>query len=430
MFFIAEGGIMVKKETICIHGGYNPKSGEPRVLPIAQSTTYQYGDPDYLADIFDLKAEGHMYTRISNPTVAALEEKISLLEGGVGALAVSSGQSATLLSLLNICSNDQHIIAASNLYGGTTTLLSTTLKKMGIEVSFIDQSLEIEELLKYAKPHTRAIFAETISNPGTEVLDIKKMSKLAKKIDVPLIIDNTIATPYLCNPFEYGANIIIHSASKYLDGHAISLGGVIVDGGNFNWDNGKFTELTEPDPSYHGIRYVETFKEQAYIVKARMQLLRDMGNNMSPFNAFLTNLGIETLPLRMKKHSENALALAQFLESHPKVAWVSYPGLKSHKSYELAKDYLPLGASGLLTFGVKGGREEAGEFIRNIDLVSLVVHLGDVRTLVLHPATTTHRQLSDEELKVAGIGPEMIRVSVGIENIQDIIGDFEKALDG
>ncbi len=418
----------MKKETICIHGGYSPKSGEPRVLPIVQSTTYQYGDPDYLADIFDLKATGHMYTRISNPTIEALEKKISLLEGGVGALAVSSGQSATLLSLLNICSNGQHIIAASSLYGGTMTLLSTTFKKVGIEVDFVDQSLGVEEFLKYVKPDTRAVFAETISNPGTEVLDIKKMSELAKKIDVPLIIDNTIATPYLCNPFEYGANIITHSTSKYLDGHAISLGGAIVDGGNFNWDNGKFPELTEPDPSYHGISYTETFKEQAYIVKARMQLLRDLGNTMSPFNAFLTNLGMETLVLRMKKHSENALALARFLESHPKVAWVSYPGLESHRDHELAKQYLPLGASGLLTFGVKGGREEAGEFIRNIDLVSLVVHLGDVRTLVLHPATTTHRQLTDEELNAAGIGPEMIRVSVGIENIEDIIEDFRRAL--
>lgn len=418
----------MKKETICIHGGYSPKSGEPRVLPIVQSTTYQYGDPDYLADIFDLKATGHMYTRISNPTIEALEKKISLLEGGVGALAVSSGQSATLLSLLNICSNGQHIIAASSLYGGTMTLLSTTFKKMGIEVDFVDQSLGIEEFLKYAKPNTRAVFAETISNPGTEVLDIKKMSKFAKKIDVPLIIDNTIATPYLCSPFEYGANIITHSTSKYLDGHAISLGGAIVDGGNFNWDNGKFPELAEPDPSYHGISYTETFKEQAYIVKARMQLLRDLGNTMSPFNAFLTNLGMETLVLRMKKHSENALALARFLESHPKVAWVSYPGLESHRDHELAKQYLPLGTSGLLTFGVKGGREGAGEFIRNIDLASLVVHLGDVRTLVLHPATTTHRQLTDEELNAAGIGPEMIRVSVGIENIEDIIEDFRRAL--
>ena len=397
-------------------------------MPIVQSTTYQYGDPDYLADIFDLKATGHMYTRISNPTIEALEKKISLLEGGVGALAVSSGQSATLISLLNICSNGQHIIAASSLYGGTMTLLSTTFKKIGIEVDFVDQSLGIEEFLKYAKSNTRAVFAETISNPGTEVLDIKKMSEFAKKIDVPLIIDNTIATPYLFNPFEYGANIITHSTSKYLDGHAISLGGAIVDGGNFNWDNGKFPELAEPDPSYHGISYTETFKEQAYIVKARMQLLRDLGNTMSPFNAFLTNLGMETLVLRMKKHSENALALARFLESHPKVAWVSYPGLESHRDHELAKQYLPLGASGLLTFGVKGGREGAGEFIRNIDLASLVVHLGDVRTLVLHPATTTHRQLTDEELNAAGIGPEMIRVSVGIENIEDIIEDFRGAL--
>lgn len=418
----------MKKETICIHGGYDPQSGDPRVLPIFQSTTYQYNDPDFLANLFDLKAEGHMYSRISNPTLEAMEGKIALLEGGVGALALSSGQSATLIALLNICSSGQHILATSNLYGGTVTLLSSTFKKLGIEVDFVDQDLELEELLKYAKPNTRAVFAETLSNPGMNVLDFEKMSALAKEIDVPLIIDNTVPTPYLCNPFDHGANIVVHSASKYLDGHAISLGGVIVDGGNFNWDNGKFPELTEPDPSYHGIRYVETFKDQAYIVKARVQLLRDMGNTMSPFNAFLINLGMETLPLRMRQHSENALALAEFLESHPKVDWVAYPALKNNKNYDLAQKYLPLGSSGLLTFGVKGGREAAAEFIKKVDLVSLVVHLGDVRTTVLHPATTTHRQLSDEELVAAGVGPDMVRVSVGIENIDDIIEDFRRAL--
>lgn len=418
----------MKKETICIHGGYQPESGETRVLPIFQSTTYQYKDPQFLADLFDLKVPGHMYSRISNPTLEALEGKIAQLEGGVGALALSSGQSATLIALLNICSSGQHILATSNLYGGTVTLLSSTFKKLGIEVTFIDQELELEELLKYAKPNTRAVFAETISNPGMNVLDFEKMSALAREIDVPLIVDNTLPTPYLCNPFDHGAHIVVHSASKYLDGHAISLGGVIVDGGNFNWDNGKYPELTEPDPSYHGIRYTESFKDQAYIVKARVQLLRDMGNTMSPFNAFLINLGMETLPLRMKQHSDNALALAKFLQAHPRVEWVSYPGLEDNKNYDLCKKYLPLGASGLLTFGVKGGREGAANFIKNVDLVSLVIHLGDVRTTVLHPATTTHRQLSDEELVAAGVSPDMVRVSVGIENIDDIIGDFEKAL--
>lgn len=419
----------MKKDTLCIHGGYEAQSGEPRVLPIVQSTTYQYKDPDFLADLFDLKAPGHMYTRISNPTAEAFETKVNALEGGVGALSLASGQSATLIAILNICSSGQHIIAASDLYGGTVTLLSSTLKKMGIEVTFVDQTLSLDELLKFARPTTRAVFAETVSNPGMRVLDFEKISALAQKLEVPLIIDNTVPTPYLCNPFKYGANIIVHSSSKYLDGHAISLGGVIVDGGNFNWNNGKFPELVEPDPTYHGISYVETFKDQAFIVKARVQLLRDMGNAISPFNAFLTHLGMETLHLRMIRHSENALAVAKFLESHPKVAWVSYPLLENDKNYELAKKYLPLGASGLLTFGVKGGRDEAAEFIKNIDLVSLVIHLGDVRSCVLHPATTTHRQLSDAELVAAGVGPDMIRFSVGIEDANDIISDIKRALD-
>ncbi|MEY8416131.1 O-acetylhomoserine aminocarboxypropyltransferase/cysteine synthase family protein [Tissierella praeacuta] len=418
----------MKKETICVHGGYNPRSGEPRVFPIIQSTTYKYEDPDYLADLFDLKQEGHMYSRISNPTVAALEEKVNILEGGVGALAVSSGQSATLIAILNICKSGDHILASSNIYGGTFTLLSVTLKKLGIDVTFVNQNLELEELIKYVRPNTRAIFAETISNPSPQVLDFKKFSNLAKKVDLPLIIDNTFPTPYLCTPFEYGANIIIHSATKYLDGHATSVGGVIVDGGNYNWDNGKFKELTEPDPAYHGIQYVKEFKEKAYITKARVQLLRDLGNCLSPFNAFLINLGIETLHLRIKRHSDNALALAKYLEFHPKISWVNYPKLESNNNYKLAEKYLPLGASGILAFGIKGGKEAAKEFIKNIKLTGLVIHLGEVRTSILHPATTTHRQLSDEELELAGISGDMIRVSVGIENIEDIIKDFETAL--
>lgn len=418
----------MKKETICVQGGYNPKSGEPRVLPIIQSTTYKYEDPDYLADLFDLKQEGHMYSRISNPTVSALEDKVSQLEGGVGALAVASGQSATLIAILNICKSGDHVLASSRVYGGTFTLLSVTLKKLGIDTTFVDQDLEIEELAKYLRPETKAIFAETISNPSPRVLDFEKFSSLARKVDLPLIIDNTFPTPYLCNPFEYGANIIVHSATKYLDGHATSVGGIIVDGGNYNWDNGKFKELTEPDLAYHGIQYVKEFKEKAYITKARVQLLRDFGNCLSPFNAFLINLGIETLHLRIKRHSENALALAKYLESHPKVSWVNYPKLESNNSHKLAEKYLPLGASGILAFGIKGGREAAKEFIKNIKLTGLVIHLGEVRTSILHPATTTHRQLSNKELEIAGIGEEMIRVSVGIENIEDIIEDFEVAL--
>ncbi len=418
----------MKKETICVHGGYNPKSGEPRVLPIVQSTTYSYKDPEYLADLFDLKQEGHMYSRISNPTISALEEKVSQLEGGVGALAVASGQSATLIAILNICKSGDHILASSNLYGGTITLLSVTLKKFGISISFIDQDSSLEELIKHVRPETKAIFAETISNPSPKVLDLEKFSLFAKEVDLPLIIDNTFPTPFLCNPFEYGANIVVHSATKYLDGHATSIGGIIVDGGNYNWDNGKFKELTEPDLSYHGIRYVKEFQERAYITKARVQLLRDLGNCLSPLNAFLINLGIETLHLRMARHSENALTLAKYLELHPKVSWVNYPKLESNESYKLAEKYLPLGASGILAFGIKGGRKAAEEFLKNIQLTGLVVHLGEVRTSVLHPATTTHRQLSDEELRLAGIGEDMIRVSVGIENIEDILEDFELAL--
>lgn len=418
----------MRKETICVQGGYNPKQGEPRVLPIIQSTTYKYDDPEYLADLFDLKQEGHMYSRISNPTVSALEEKISELEGGVGALAVASGQSATLTAILNICASGEHVLASSNIYGGTYTLLSNTLKKLGIDSTFVDPNLDVEELVKYVEPRTKAIFAESISNPSPKVLDFKKFSDLANKVDLPLIIDNTFATPYLCNPFEHGANIIVHSATKYLDGHATSIGGLIVDGGNYNWDKGKFKELTEPDLAYHGIQYVKEFKEKAYITKARVQLLRDIGNCISPFNAFLINLGTETLHLRMKQHSENALALAEYLEKHPKIDWVIYPGLESSKDYKLSKEYLPIGSSGILAFGIKGGREEAKEFIKNIKLANLVVHLGDARTSVLHPATTTHRQLSDKELKLAGIGADMIRVSVGIENIEDILEDFHIAL--
>lgn len=418
----------MKKETICVQGGYHPKSGEPRVLPIVQSTTYMYDNPSHLTDLFDLKAEGHMYSRISNPTVSALEEKITALEKGVGALALASGQSATLVAILNICKSGDHIIASSNLYGGSYNLLGITLKTFGIDTTFIDQDLDLEDLLKFSRPETKLIFAETISNPTLKLIDFEKFSAFAKALDLPLFIDNTFPTPYLCNPFDHGANIIIHSATKYLDGHAISVGGIIVDGGNYNWDNNTFKNLTEADPSYHGIKYVEKFKEKAFITKARVQLLRDLGNCISPFNAFLINLGTETLHLRMIKHSENALQLAQFLEAHPKIEWVNYPKLKSNNSYPLGEKYLKLGGSGILTFGIKDGLEGAKKFINKIKLTSLVIHLGDVRSSVLHPATTTHRQLSNEALTAAGIAENMIRVSVGIENIDDLIDDFKAAL--
>lgn len=417
-----------KQGTICVQGGYTPKAGEPRVLPIYQSTTYKYDDPDVLADIFDLKKEGHIYSRISNPTVAAFEQKINQLEGGVGALATSSGQAATTIAILNICKQNQHVLALSTLYGGTYTLLSSTLKKYGIEVTFVEPTLNLDEILSYAKPNTRALFAETIGNPALNVLDFKKYSKVAKTLDVPLIVDNTFPTPYLCRPFEHGANIVIHSATKYIDGHANNVGGVIVDGGNFNWDNGNYPELTEPDQSYHGIKYYEEFKEKAYITKARAQLLRDFGCVLSPFNSFMLNVGLETLHLRMERHSTNALKLAGFLKDHEKVSWVNYPKLKDHPDYKLSQKYLPLGGSGILTFGIKGGAEAAKKFITKLELVNLVVHVGDNRTSVLHPATTTHRQLKAGELEKSGVTEDMIRVSVGIEDISDIIADFDRAL--
>ncbi|HCL4547122.1 O-acetylhomoserine aminocarboxypropyltransferase/cysteine synthase [Clostridium botulinum] len=415
-------------ETICIQGGYTPKSGEPRILPIIQSTTYKYDDPDKVANLFDLKEEGHMYTRISNPTVAAFEEKIAQLEGGVGAVAVSSGQSATTLAILNICSAGDHILASSNLYGGTFTLISSTLKKLGIETTFVSPEASEEEILKLAKDNTKMVLGETIGNPSVNILDFHKFSNVAKKIEVPFLVDNTLMTPYLCKPFEYGANIVIHSATKYIDGHATSVGGVVIDGGNFNWRNGKFPSLVDKDPTYHGISYTEEFKNLAYITKLRVNLLRDLGTCLSPFNAFLFNLGLETLHLRMERHSENALKLAQFLQEHDKITWVKYPLLKGDKSYENAKKYLNSGASGMLTFGIKGGTDQAKEFIKSLKLASLVIHIGDARTSVLHPSSTTHRQLSYEEQIASGVTEDLIRVSVGIEYIGDIIKDFKEAL--
>ncbi|MBY6830215.1 O-acetylhomoserine aminocarboxypropyltransferase/cysteine synthase family protein [Clostridium botulinum] len=415
-------------ETICIQGGYIPKSGEPRILPIIQSTTYKYDDPDKVANLFDLKEEGHMYTRISNPTVAAFEEKIAQLEGGVGAVAVSSGQSATTLAVLNICSAGDHILASSNLYGGTFTLISSTLKKLGIETTFVSPEASEEEILKLAKDNTKMVLGETIGNPSVNILDFHKFSNVARKIEVPFLVDNTLMTPYLCKPFEYGANIVIHSATKYIDGHATSVGGVVIDGGNFNWRNGKFPSLVDKDPTYHGISYTKEFKNLAYITKLRVNLLRDLGTCLSPFNAFLFNLGLETLHLRMERHSENALKLAQFLQEHDKITWVKYPLLKGDKSYKNAKKYLNSGASGMLTFGIKGGTDHAKEFIKSLKLASLVIHIGDARTSVLHPSSTTHRQLSYEEQIASGVTEDLIRVSVGIEYIGDIIKDFKKAL--
>ena len=416
------------KGTIGIHGGYSPKSGEPRVLPIYQSATYKYDDPDTLEALFALKAEGHLYSRISNPTVGALEDKYTKLEGGVGAVATASGQSAILYAVLNLCKAGDHIISVTSLYGGTVNLFNVHLKNLGIEVSFVEPDASEEEILSLAKENTKAIYGETIGNPGLNILDFDKFSSVAKKIQVPLIIDNTVATPYHCNPFEHGANIVVHSTTKYSEGHAQTIGGIVVDGGNFDWTNGKFNGFTTPDPSYHGLKYVESFGQAAYIVKLRVTLLRDLGACMSPFNAYLTNLGLETLHLRMERHSKNALEIAQWLTTEEKVSWVNYPLLEGSKYYDLAKKYLKGGASGLLTFGVKGGIENAKEFSRGLNVIALAVTLGDARSCLLHPATTSHSQLNEEELLASGVTPDLLRLSVGIEDAKDLINDISEAL--
>ena len=414
--------------TIAVQGGYKPNPGEPRVLPIFQSTSYQQGDPDHVAKLFGLEAEGHLYTRISNPTIAAYEEKYAALQGGVAAVATSSGQAAIFYAIANIAKAGDHIISTSALYGGTFNLFNINLRKFGIDVTFVDPEASEEEILALARESTKAIYGEIIGNPGLNILDLDKFSRVAKKIGVPLIVDNTVPSPYLCNPFEFGANVVVHSTTKYSDGHAVAVGGIIVDGGNFDWSNGKFPEFTEPDSSYHGIKYIEAFGKAAYAVKARVTLLRDLGAAPSPFNAFLTNLGLETLHLRMERHSLNALKLAEFLGTHPKVAWVNYPYLEGNSQYERAQKYLKGGASGVLTFGIKGGLEEGKKLIKNLEIASLVVNLGDARTYILHPASTTHAQLSEEEQKASGVSPDLLRISVGIEDTEDLIRDFEQAL--
>ncbi|HHX59732.1 MAG TPA: O-acetylhomoserine aminocarboxypropyltransferase/cysteine synthase [Epulopiscium sp.] len=415
-------------ETKMIQGGYEPENGEPRVLPIVQSTTYKYDSTDHVAKLFDLAVPGHMYSRISNPTVEALESKMAALEGGVAALCTSSGQSASMVSVLNLCEAGDHFIALNSIYGGTYNLFAVTLKKMGVSVTFIDADASPEEIKAAIQKNTKVIFGETITNPSLKVMDIEKFAKVAHENGIPLIVDNTFPTPYLCRPFEYGADIVIHSATKYLDGHATSVGGVIVDSGNFDWTNGKFPGFVNPDPSYHGLSYTGTFGKLAYIVKGRVQFIRDIGNYLAPMNAFLINLGTETLHLRMERHSENALKVAQYLEKHPKIEKVQYPGLENNSEYKLAQKYLPKGSSGVVSFDIKGGKEGATRFQDHLELAKILVHVADVRTSVLNPATSTHRQLSDAELKAAGIGPGLIRISVGIENIDDIIADIEFAL--
>ena len=416
-------------DTKCIQSGYHPGNGEPRTLPIYQSTTYKYDNADTLGQLFDLKAEGHMYSRISNPTLAAVEEKLADLEGGVGAMLVSSGQSANLLAVFNICSAGQNLIAMNNIYGGTINLLSVTLARMGIEVRYIHDRMTDDEVDALFDDKTRLVFGETITNPALTVLDISRYASIAHRHGVPLVVDNTFATPLLCRPFEFGADIVTHSTSKYMDGHANVLGGVVIDSGNFNWEaSGKFPELTTPDESYHGVVYTKQFGRAAYVTKARVQLLRDFGCTMAPVAAYLLNLGLESMPLRVRRHSENALAVAEFLEKQPQVLWVNYPRLKSSPYYHLAEKYLPLGASGVVSFGVKGGREAAMKLMNSLRLAQIVVHVADARTCVLHPASTTHRQLTDQQLKDSGIGPEFIRFSVGIEDVRDILADLRQAL--
>ncbi|HJF74834.1 MAG TPA: O-acetylhomoserine aminocarboxypropyltransferase/cysteine synthase [Gallibacterium anatis] len=414
-------------ETQCLHAGYQPKSGEPRVQPIVQSTTFTYDSAEDIGDLFDLKKAGFFYTRLANPTTNAAEEKLTALEGGVGALCTSSGQAATFYALLNILEAGDHFISSTSIYGGTYNLFAHTFKKMGISVTFVDQTHPLSELEKAIQPNTKAIFGETIANPELRVLDIEKFAQLAQKAQVPLIIDNTFATPFFCRPFEFGANIVVHSTTKYLDGHAVAMGGVIIDGGNFNWNNGKFPAFTQPDDSYHGLIYTETFGAAAYIVKARVQLMRDLGATPAPQNSFLLNLGMETLPLRMQAHYNNALQVAQYLEKQPLVNSVNYPALASSPDYALKQKYVPNGLCGVISFELKGGREAAAKWLNALKLVSREVHVADIRTCALHPATSTHRQLSEEELEKINISAGLIRISVGIENIQDILADIEQA---
>ncbi|MDH6341379.1 O-acetylhomoserine (thiol)-lyase [Parabacteroides sp. PFB2-12] len=423
-------GNSFKPGTLCVQAGWQPKKGEPRQLPIYQSTTFKYDTSEQMARLFDLEESGYFYTRLQNPTNDAVAAKITALEGGVAGMLTSSGQAANFYALFNICESGDHFVAQTSIYGGTYNLFSVTMKKLGIECTFIDQDASEEEIAKAFRPNTKALFGETLSNPGVMVLDIEKFARIAHKHGVPLIVDNTFPTPINCRPFEWGADIVTHSTTKYMDGHAAAVGGAIVDSGNFDWDAyaDKFPGLCTPDESYHGLTYTKAFGKGAYITKATAQLMRDLGSIQAPENAFLLNLGLETLHLRMPQHCKNALAVAEWLEKNEKVAWVSYPGLKSNKYYDLAQKYMPDGTCGVLCFGLKGGREESIRFMDSLKLVSIVTHVADSRTCVLHPASHTHRQLSDDQLKEAGIAPDLIRFSTGIECAEDIIADVEQAL--
>ena len=420
-----------KPETLCVQAGWTPKKGEPRVLPIYQSTTFKYDTSEQMARLFDLEDSGYFYTRLQNPTNDAVAAKIAALEGGVAAMLTSSGQAANFYAIFNICEAGDHFISSSAIYGGTFNLFSVTLKKLGIEVTFINPDATEEEIEAAIRPNTKALFGETVSNPSLDVLDIEKFARVAHRNGLPLIIDNTFPTPINCRPFEWGADIVIHSTTKYMDGHATSVGGVIVDSGNFDWDAHaeKYPGLCTPDESYHGLTYTKAFGKMAFITKATAQLMRDLGSIQSPQNAFLLNLGLETLHLRMPRHCENALKVAQFLQSDPRVAWVNYCDLPGNKYYDLAKKYMPNGSCGVISFGLKGGREESIKFMDSLKFVAIVTHVADARTCVLHPASHTHRQLSDQQLIEAGVRPDLIRLSVGIENVDDIIDDIKQALD-
>lgn len=417
-----------RMDTQCIHAGYHPGNGEPRVMPIVQSTTFRYETSEAMGRLFDLEDPGFFYTRLGNPTLDAVEQKIAALEGGAGAMLTSSGQAASMLAVLNICHAGSHVVSSSAIYGGTFNLFYKTLHEMGISCTFVAPGCSQEELEAAFCENTRCVFAETLANPSLVVTDLELFAKVAHAHGVPLIVDNTFPTPMNCHPLSFGADIVTHSTTKYMDGHAVQVGGCIVDGGTFDWDNGKFPMLTEPDESYHGLSYTRQFGKAAYITKARTHLMRDMGAQASPMNAFLLNLGLETLALRMERHCFNAQKVAEYLQNHEKISWINYPGLPGNPYYELAKKYMPNGTCGVISFGIKGGREAAMRFMDSLKLASVVTHVADLRTCVLHPASTTHRQMTEEQLKEAGISSDLIRMSVGIENIADILEDIEQAL--
>lgn len=423
-----------KFETKCVHGAYKAESGQPQNLPITQSTTYRYYNAQDVAELFDLDSPNHMYARLGSPTVDALEQKMALLEGGTAGMATSSGQSANLIAILNICEAGDHVLSGTNIYGGTYNLFDVTLRKLGIDVEFFNQDMPLEEIVALVKPNTKLLFGETLGNPALSVLDLEKFAEAARQMKVPFIVDNTLATPALCRPIEHGANIVTHSTTKFADGHGTSIGGCVIEGGNFDWavkdDEGKlkFPSMAGPDDSYHGLNFYEKFAEAAFCLRLKTVMVRDLGCTMAPMNAYLTHQGLQTLDVRMERHVKNAQAIAEFLSKHPMVDWIVYPGLKGDKYYDMAKKYMPKGAGAVMSFGVKGGRAAGEKFLEKLELASIVVHVGDIHTSVLHPASTTHRQLSEAAQLEAGIDPGLIRLSVGLENIDDIIADLDQAL--